>query len=157
MGLREFITHETVADLHLRPALTATAEVSVRQAIQLMRDDNLGCVFVVDDQGRPLGKFNERQVLKLVRGCVSLDEPVGNHIVQLPEAGIVHMDTPVDKALYGMSQSRLRFMCVVDDAGKVIALTGQRGLMEYVVEHFPRQIKVQMMASKLHIDTREGA
>ncbi len=157
MGLREYITHETVADLPMRPALTAAPDISVRQAIQMMRDNKLGCVFVVDDQGRPLGKFNERQVLKVVRGCESLDEPVGDHIEKLPEAGLVRMDTRVDKALYGMSQARLRFLCVVDDQGKVVALTGQRGLMEYVIEHFPRQIKVQMMSSKLHMNTREGA
>ncbi len=157
MGLREYITHETVADLPLRQALTVKPDTSVRQAIQLMRKHQLGCVFVVDDQGRPLGKFNERQVLKLVRNCVSLDEPVGEHVVQLPEEGIVRMNTPVAEALFGMRQARLRFICVVDDEGKVSALTGQKGLMEYVTEHFPRQVKVQMMSSKLHMNTREGA
>ena len=45
----------------------------------------------------------------------------------------------------------------VDDAGRVTGLTGQKGLMEYVAERFPRQIKVQMMSSKLHMNTREGA
>lgn len=157
MGLREYITHETVADLPLRQALTIKPDAPVRQAIQMMRKEQLGCVFVVDDQGKPLGKFNERQVLKLVRGCVSLDEPVGEHIVKLPDEGLVKMSTPVSEALFSMRQARLRFICVVDDEGKVVALTGQKGLMEYVTEHFPRQVKVQMMSSKLHMNTREGA
>ncbi len=157
MGLREFISYETVADLHLRPALTAVPEVSLRQAIELMRDNKLGCIFVVDRDGKPLGKFNERQVLRVTRDKVSLDEPVGNHTVPLPKGGIVRLDTPVEEALFGMRENRMRFMCVVDHDGKVIALTGQRGLMEYVVDHFPRQIKVQMMSSKLHLNSREGA
>jgi CBS domain-containing protein len=157
MGLREYITHETVADLPLRQPLTIRPDATVLQAIQMMREKQFGCVFVVDDQNRPLGKFNERQVLKLVHGCVSLDEPVGDHIVPLPEEGVVRLTDPVAQALFGMRQARLRFICVVDDEGKVIGLTGQKGLMEYVTEHFPRQVKVQMMTSKLHMNTREGA
>lgn len=157
MGLRQYITHETVADLPLRQALTVTPGTTVRQAIQIMREQELGCVFVVDDQNRPLGKFTERHVLKLVRDGVPLDEPVGQHKVALPEAGCVRMTDKVSNVLEGMRRARLRFICVVDEAGKVLGLTGQKGIMEYITEHFPRQIKVQMMSSKLHMNTREGA
>ncbi len=157
MGLREDITHETIADLHLRPILTAKPDVSVRQAIQMMRDEKLGCVYVIDDDGRPLGKFNERQVLRLVHSCGSLDEPVGNYIVNVPSEGLLKLSDPISKLMNVMSTARLRFVCVVDDEGKVKALTGQRGLMEYITEHFPRLVKVQMMASKLHMNEREGA
>lgn len=157
MGLREDLTHETVADLPLRPALTATPDVSIRQAIEMMRAEQLGCVFVVDDQNRPLGKLNERQVLKIVRDRVSLDDPVGEHIVKLPDTACLKMSDPVVRLMEVMSTARLRFVCVVDDDGKVAALTGQRGLMEYITEHFPRLVKAQMMSSKLHMNQREGA
>ncbi len=157
MGLREDIMNETVAQLPLRKAVTVTADLSAKEAIRLMRDSKLGCVFVIDDQGRPMGKFTERQVLKLVCGCVPLDQQVGKHMVKIPECGCVRLTDPVVKVLEGMKQTRLRFLCVVDDAGKVVSLTGQKGLMEYVADHFPRQIKVQVMTSKLHMNTREGA
>ncbi len=157
MGLREDIMNETVSELPLRRALTVHAELSINQACELMRENKLGCVFVVDEQDRPLGKFTERQVLKLVCDCVSLDEPVGSRMVPIPESGCVRMADPVVKVLEGMQQTRLRFLCVVDGEGKVVALTGQKGLMEYFTEHFPRQIKVQMMSSKMHMNTREGA
>ena len=157
MGLREDIMNETVSQLPKRRALTVPPDMTIDQACKLMRVDKLGCVFVVDDQGRPMGKFTERQVLKLICGCVPLEEPVSKHMVPIPECGCVRMTDPVVKVLEGMQQTRLRFLCVVDDAGKVVALTGQKGLMEYVTEHFPRQIKVQMMSSKMHMNTREGA
>jgi hypothetical protein len=44
----------------------------------------------------------------------------------------------------------------VDRDGKPIGLTGQKGVIEFIVEHFPRQVKVQMMRSKLYMDAREG-
>ncbi len=157
MGLREDIMNETVSELPLRRGVTVLADSLVSEAIRLMRDHKLGCVFVVDEQGRPTGKFTERQVLKLVCDCVPLDEPVSKHMVEIPPCGCVKMTDPVVKVLKGMQETRLRFLCVVDDAGKVVAMTGQKGLMEYVAEHCPRQIKVQMMTSKMHMNTREGA
>lgn len=157
MGLREDITHETVADMPLRPALTVTPDTTVGQAVRVMRDRELGCVFVVDEQQRPTGKFTERELMKLLCGCVPLDEPVVRHMVAIPEAGCVRMTDTVLKVLENMRETRLRFICVVDEAGRVTGLTGQKGLMEYIAERFPRQIKVQMMTSKLHLNTREGA
>ncbi len=157
MGLREDIMNETVSQLPLRTAVTVPPDTTVAQAVEMMRNTRLGCVFVVDERGRPTGKFTERQVLKLVCGCVPFDQTVGQHMVPIPESGCVKMTDPVAKVLQGMQETRLRFLCVVDSEGKVAGLTGQKGLMEYVTEHFPRLIKVQMMTSKLHMNTREGA
>jgi CBS domain-containing protein len=157
MGLREDIMNEKVAQLPLRRAVIVSANTSVGESILMMRDHKLGCVFVVDEHGRATGKFTERQVLKLVCGCVSMDETVGKHMAPIPEHGSVRLTDPVLKVLEGMRKTRLRFLCVVDDTGKVVSLAGQKGLMEYVTERFPRQIKVQMMTSKMHMSTREGA
>ncbi len=157
MGLREDILNETVSQFPMRDAVTVPPETTVAQAVRMMRDSRLGCVFVVDDRGRPTGKFTERQVLKLVCDCVSLEETVGRHMIPIPESGCVRLTDPVVKVFEGMWQTRQRFLCVVDSEGKVVGLAGQKGLMEYVTEHFPRRIKVQMMTSKLHMNTREGA
>ncbi len=157
MGLREDITHETVADMPLRPALTVTPDTTVAQAVRLMRDNALGCVFVVDSELRPTGKFTERHLVKLICGCVPLEEPVVKHMVAIPEAGSVRMSDSVSKVLANMRQARLRFVCVVDESGRVAGMTGQKGLMEYFAERFPRLVKVQKMTSKLHLNTREGA
>jgi len=157
MGLREDIMTETVEQLPLRRALTVTPETSVVDAIELMRESQLGCVFVVDAYERPLGKFTERQVLKLICDCVPLDGPVEHHIVPITDNGCVKLTDPIARLVQGMQETRLRFFCVVDDKGKVVGLTGQKGLMEYITEHFPHQIKAQQMDSKLHMKSREGA
>lgn len=157
MGLREDILNETVSQLPMREAITVPADTTIAQAIERMRQTKLGCVFVVDQAGRPLGKFTERQVLKLVSACVPLDQTIADHMVPIPKIGCVRLDDPVAKVLESMQQTRLRFLCVVDADGKVVAMTGQKGLLEYIADHFPRRIKVQMMSSKMHMNTREGA
>jgi hypothetical protein len=47
---------------------------------------------------------------------------------------------------------------IVDADGRPTALTGLRGVVEYVADYFPRQVKVQPIdGSKVSIKTREGA
>lgn len=157
MGLREDIMTETIEQLPLRRAVTIAPEASLANAIGLMRESQLGCVFVVDEHDRPLGKFTEREVLRLICDCAPLDGPVENHIVPITDAGCVKMTDPISRLVKGMQETRLRFVCVVDGKGRVVALTGQKGLMEYITERFPRLIKSQEMDSKLHMNKREGA
>ena len=45
----------------------------------------------------------------------------------------------------------------VDDQGKLVGLTGQKGLMEYVAEHFPGEVMVQRVGEKPYTQSREGA
>jgi len=46
---------------------------------------------------------------------------------------------------------------VVDNDGIPIGVVGQRGLMIYLTEKFPRLVKVQPMDSRVALDSREGA
>jgi len=56
-----------------------------------------------------------------------------------------------------MQTRKLRWVTVVDDGGKVVALTGLRGVMEYVVDHHPRSIKSMPIRRKISMTEREGA
>ena len=51
----------------------------------------------------------------------------------------------------------LRFVCVVDETGRAVALTGQRGVMEYIAGHYPRRIWPSRTACRPYFQTREGA
>jgi uncharacterized Ntn-hydrolase superfamily protein len=50
-----------------------------------------------------------------------------------------------------------RFVCVVDEMGRAVALTGQKGLAEYIADHFPDQVMVQRVGGRPGQETREGA
>jgi len=156
MGLRENIRNEPVSQLPLRELICVDRTTTVREAIGLMRRHGLGCIVVVDDDGRPLGKFTERILIRLLlRGDAVLDQPVSDHMASV--WGIVSLTDPIEKVVEAMEDKGLRFVVVVDEEGRACALTGQRGLMEYIGEHFPRAIKVQPIGSRLAMDQREGA
>jgi CBS domain-containing protein len=112
---------------------------------------------VVDEKGRPLGKFTEHRLLVLlVNDSQALIRPLKD--VMVKDWAEVKLTDPIAKVLDAMQNHGMRFVVVVDDDGVATHLTGQRGMMEYIADHFPRQVKVHMIDdAKLYMDQREGA
>jgi CBS domain-containing protein len=159
MGLQENLLHETVADLTLRALVKVRPDQTLCHTCTAMREAKLGAAIVVNDQDRPIGMFNEKLLIKLLatqaRPADLMDDPISKHMISdLPHIKESHS---IAWLIATMKRHNLRWVCVVDDHGRAKALTGLRGVMEYVVEHFPRHIKVQPMRSKLAMDQREGA
>jgi len=156
MGLRSDILNHQVSALPMREGLIVAPDARLGETMQKMQAAHLGCVVVVDERGRPLGKFTERRLMRLVvAGKAKPDTRVGDHVFGAEDC--VTRNDPIHKMIRIMEDRQLRFIIVVDEQGRVIGLTGQKGLMEYIAEHFPRQVKVQRMQAKLHMDEREGA
>jgi CBS domain-containing protein len=157
MGLREDILSHPVSELDLRELLTLSPDDTVQAAVRLMRLKRLGCVMVVDEKGRPLGKFTEHRLLVLlVNDSQALIRPLKD--VMVKDWAEVKLTDPIAKVLDAMQNHGMRFVVVVDDDGVATHLTGQRGMMEYIADHFPRQVKVHMIDdAKLYMDQREGA
>jgi len=155
MGLQQDILNKPVSELELRELIAIGPTATVREAIALMREKKLGCAIVVDDEGRPLGKFTERLLIKLeLNHPDGLDHPVSQHM-----AGVwacVQKNDSVAKVIDCMEAKKLRFVVVLGDDGRAVALTGQKGVMEYITDHFPRQIRVQRMSSEFFTGQREG-
>ena len=156
MGLRQDIHEKTIADLDLREVIGVSGATTAQDAVALMKEHGLGYVTIVDDEGKPHGVFTERSLIRLLmQNPAALSEPVSKWLDQDPP--ILKQSAPIFKLLELMRSRSLRFVIVIDDAGKAVGVTGQRGLMEYIADHFPRQVKVQTMESKLYMDQREGA
>lgn len=155
MGLQDMLNREPVSSLPLRVALTIGGDQSVREAMALMHREQVGCVFLLDEQQKPLQMFSERILLPLLMQAGKLDEPTEAHAI--PLKCCVKLSDPINLVIRQMADRDIRFVCVVDEEGKLAGLTGQRGVMEYIAERFPRHVMVQEMESKLHMDQREGA
>lgn len=149
------MTNEPVTQLALREPVLCRPGESVRVAVARMREKKLGCVIVIDENQKPLGMFTESMLTQmLASGATTLDEPVESHMaVKWPW---VKQTDPIANVLEAMMTKNVRFICVVDDEGRVTGLTGQKGLMEYVAEHFPQQVMVQRVGSPPPAE-REGA
>lgn len=155
MGLKQNIATEPVSRLDLRKPALCGPDDTVRSAIEVMRAAKLGCVIVVDDDRRPLGMFTESMLVQLLLGYPSaIDEPIFQHMAeQWPK---VKLTDRIAFVLEAMEAKNVRFIGVLDDDGRVAGLTGQKGLMEYVADHFPQQVMVQRV-SRRPPQEREGA
>ncbi len=155
MGLKQNFANEPVSQLDIRKPVLAGPDDSVRSAIEHMRSANLGCVIVADEHRQPLGMFTESMVVQLLtRDGAALDQPIRLHMAeQWPK---VKLSDRITFVLEAMEAKNVRFIGVLDDDGRVVGLTGQKGLMEYVADHFPQQVMVQRAGSRPPQE-REGA
>ena len=155
MGLYQNMQEEPVTRLAVREPVLCRPDESVRVAIWRMRDQGLGCVIVVDEERKPIGMLTESMVTQLLSHDPSrLDGPVRSCMSETWPW--VKETDPIALVLEAMQAKNVRFICIVDDDGCVSGLTGQKGLMEYVAEHFPQQVMVQRIGSPPLTD-REGA
>ncbi len=156
MGLQENIQKEPVSQLALREPVTAERGTTLREAIAKMREKKLGCTVVVDPDRKPIGMFTESMLTQLLaQNAVSLDHPIEQHMAE--QWPWVRLTDPIADVLEAMELKNVRFLCVVDQQDRLVGLTGQKGLMEYVADHFPGQVMVQRIGGKPYPQDREGA
>ena len=156
MGLYQNMQDEPVSRLTLRDPIMVSPDVTIRDAILKMREKKLGCVVAVDDSKKPLGMFNESMLTQLLATTpTTLVEPLSKHLSTL--LPWVKTTDKIADVLEAMQMKNIRFLCVVDEEGCLVGLTGQKGLMEYVAEHFPQQVMVQRIGGTPYSRQQEGA
>lgn len=154
MGLREHLMDEPVSSLDLRQLLVVRADTSVHDAVAVMRASHLGCVVVLDEAGKPLGQFTEKVLTRLLADGADLEQPI--EPVLNPDVACVRINQPIHDVMDQLAEDH-RYVVVLDENGRAIGLTGQKGVMEYIADHFPRHVKSQLMEARLYLEHREGA
>jgi len=156
MKLLDDMLEEKVSDLAIREPVVADTEEIIRHSIEKMRASRVGCVIVVDEKNKPSGMFTEGMLRELLlENPTVIDERVGDHMVD--RCPSVKESDPIFHVLEAMQSKRSRFLCVVNDDGVLVGLTGQKGLMEYVADHFSGQVMVQRIGCTPAMHSREGA
>jgi len=156
MGLRQNAQTDPVSRLNLREPILVSRNSTIREAIEKMRQGKLGCVIVVDDDRKPQGLFTEAMLRGLLlQSPAIVGEPVADRMATV--FPWVQIDDPVETVLEAMELKNHRFVVVVDQEHRVVGLTGQKGLMEYIAEHFPQEVMVQRVGTKPYPSQREGA
>lgn len=156
MGLREDLRTEPIRNLTMRDAVTVLPSVSVRMAAERMHEQKIGALIVVNDEGLPVGMFTEKLLIRvLALNPSAMDQPVGSHMSN--RCICLGQDEPVARLIAVMLEHNLRWVCVVDESGLPVGLTGLRGVIEFVVDELPRLVKVQPIDPMLSMPEREGA
>lgn len=116
-------------------AVASTATVS--DVLQLMRAQKGNCV-VICDEGPILGIFTERDALRWLAERRPLDSPMSQAMNADPS--VITAGATVGEAIQMMSQGRYRHLPIVDDRRVPTGVAAVRGIVRYLVEHFPSTI-----------------
>jgi CBS domain-containing protein len=128
--------------------------MSVRDVLVLMRQHNTGCVLICRDE-RLAGIFTQRDVLRLLATEADLATPIEDVMARDPTT--LHATDTMAAAIRRMAEGGYRHLPVVDDAGRPLGLLKVRGIVHFLVEHFPNAIYNLPPEPRLVAQDREGA
>lgn len=136
--LGEAILNATIHDLDPKPAVALGPEATVREAVQLMRDERIGALLVTRDE-RPVGIFTERDVLRRVAlSPVGPDTRLAELMTADPET--VGADDGIAFALNRMILGGFRHVPVVDQDGRAIGVLSLREVVGFIVAQLPGRV-----------------
>lgn len=115
-----------LGELAVRNPITCTRSFSVRQAVRLMNDRQIGSLVMVDDEIHPIAIFTLHDLRRLIASDnPELDQPLTNLKLAQPY-GLPPTASAFDAAL-AMTQRHIAHVCVVED-GKLTGVVSERDL-----------------------------
>jgi CBS domain-containing protein len=127
------LMEDCVASLAPRPAVTLPPGATVGEAVRLMLDRDIGALLVVDDSGRLVGIFSERDLLTKVAGQVDdyAGRPLREFMTADPE-GVRPADS-LAFALHKMQSGGYRHLPVLRD-GRPVGMVSVRDMLRHITQ-----------------------
>jgi CBS domain-containing protein len=130
-----------------QPILTASGDISVREATQRMTEARVGSVMITEDE-RLVGIFTERDALRRVLAA-GLD-PALTRVADVMTHGpqTVAPDMPLGHALHMMHEGGFRHVPVVVD-GRPVGMISARDALGLEMVAFERELRQRDVISEL--------
>lgn len=145
---------ETVDHAYPTEPLCVEPTTPTRKVFDTLKSRNMGCALICSD-GVLKGIFTERDALKLLAGKADLDVPISDYMV--PDPVTISSAYSVGKAIAKMSFGGYRRLPIIDEEGKPVGMLKVRGILHYMVEHFPGVIYNLPPTPHHNTQQREGA
>ncbi|HXZ44752.1 MAG TPA: CBS domain-containing protein [archaeon] len=134
------IFREPIRALHLRSGhVGVPLGTTIGEAARVMKEHRIGCV-LVEEGGKLVGIFTERDILTKLVGTgydpakVQVDGVMTRNIETLTP------DDPIAFAMQLMSVGGFRHVPLVDADRRPVGILSVKDIVDYLVEHFPREI-----------------
>jgi CBS domain-containing protein len=116
-----------------RQPLVVSPSMPVREVIRLLADNRVGCA-LVDEQGKTIGIFSERDVLlKLGEKAAELgSRPVSEFMTRKVES--LPPTAKIAFAVHRMSLGGYRHVPVVNDQAKTVGIFSVRDILSYLTK-----------------------
>ncbi len=138
--------------------LAVSEEATVGEVVGLMKAQRGSCVLICSSgecEGRVDGIFTERDALRWMANGGSPQTNIREVMTARP--AVLEAKSTVAAAIEMMAQGGYRHLPIVDEGGAPIGIAAVRGIVHYLVDHFPQTIyTLPPEPGKTYAD-REGA
>ena len=119
-----------VIDLAVRHVETITAQVSITECAKAMRQQHVGSLVVIDQNGMPVGMITDRDItIEVIATGKNPDQCLVEEIMSQPVVTAKEEENIVD-ALARMREFGIRRLPIVDDGGKITGVVTNSNLTE---------------------------
>jgi len=131
--LEQNLLTDRVSVLDPKKPITIDPGMHVHEVLQLMVDQNIGCLIVVED-GKPIGIFSERDALMKLNVDVAKfhDRPVSEFMTPTPQT--LAANAKLVFALQRMDVGGYRHLPIVDDDGQLTGIVSVRDILQYLAK-----------------------
>lgn len=139
MDFQLSLQSETIRSIYPESPVAVEAQTPVADVVRLMQAGKAGATLVCESD-KLVGIFTERDVLRLLSERADLSTPVRD-VMSAPPATVTESAT-VGETIARMAAGGYRHLPLVDasDPTEATGLVDVRGVMRYLVEHFPNAI-----------------
>ena len=114
-----------VRDVMREVPITVRDDESLIKVVKIMNEGNIGSIIVTNEDGKVMGVFTERDLLRLIANNVNIDAlTVGD--VMTRNVVVIEQDASLIKAVHIMAKHGIRHLPIVDDDGRVIGIISIR-------------------------------
>lgn len=127
---------KTLADLAPRQPLIAHVDISLAEAVNQLKERNVGFMALVDDEGKLMGVFSEGDVFTKV-ACKIEDmtqEKVKDYMTS--SVTTLKINDHIAHALHLMAIHRFRHIPIVDDEDRPEGVISFRSVVHYIKENY---------------------
>jgi CBS domain-containing protein len=152
------LSTDVVTQAHPDEPLAVSDEATVGEVIGLMKAQRGSCVLICNAgecEGRIDGIFTERDALRWMAEGRSAEESIRTAMKANP--AVLHAKDTVGAAIEMMAEGGYRHLPIVDEQGAPVAVAAVRGIVHYLVDHFPQTIYNLPPEPGKTYETREGA
>ena len=135
--IEQAILRDTIESLRIGPAISVPLDSTLQAVVETLQREHIGCVLVLDADGKLCGIFTERDLLNRVAGK-KLDwtqEKVAGYMTRDPET--LRLDDRIVWAPNLMSMGGYRHVPLTDEAGKPVGVVSIKDIVEFIVDLFP--------------------
>ncbi|MEM4656297.1 MAG: CBS domain-containing protein [Acidilobaceae archaeon] len=116
-----------IGELVKRPPVTLPPLATVEDAVKLMYRENIGSIIVTSPEGRVLGIFTEKDLVRVIGEGKPLSTKLGEVMTKDPTT--VREEDTVVKAVTILSEKRIRHLPVVDSEGRIKGVVSVRDIV----------------------------